>query len=68
MRYSGSSDVDALLQLVNGKGSLMAGAFVKCDLGSACSEQDFENFISGRVALLDYSNADCSLYDKVIIY
>lgn len=38
------------------------------DLGSACSEQDFENFIAGRVALLDYSNTDCSLYDKVVFY
>ena len=37
-------------------------------LGSACSEQDFENFIDGAVALLDYSNTDCSLYDKVVVY
>ena len=43
----------------------MAAGFAYCDLGSACSEQDFENFIDGAVALLDYSNTDCSLYDKV---
>ena len=34
-------------------------------LGSACNEQNFENFTGGAVALLDYSDTECSVYDKV---
>ncbi|XP_065909790.1 aminopeptidase-like [Dysidea avara] len=49
MSYSGSGTVDGSLQLVN---------------GTACAEGDFTDFIAGSVALLDYSNTECSLYDK----
>ena len=36
-------------------------------LGTACEEGDFTDFISGNVALLNYSSTECSLYDKVCV-
>ena len=37
------------------------------DSGSACNEQNFVNFTGGAVALLDYSDTECSVYDKVTV-
>ena len=69
MRYSGNGSADGLLQYINGKRLVIGRKFYTTlcrDPGSACNEQDFDDFTTGAVALLDYSNTDCSLYDKVV--
>ena len=35
-------------------------------IGTGCTEEEYDNFIAGSVALLSYTTSEnCSLYDKV---